>query len=60
MMHLRKKEKQAYRRSSQLANQLGLNEEDRKALYDYLYENPNAAQEDISDNLAPELRELMK
>lgn len=57
---IREKEQQTLLRSSQLANQLGLNEEDRGALYDYLYENPDATQEDISDNLAPELRELLK
>ncbi len=57
---LRKAERYAYERSSQLSNQLGLNEEDRGALYDYLSENPDATDKDIKDNLAPELRELMK
>ena len=52
-------ERRAYDRSSELANTLGLNEADRSALYDYLYENPDASNNDISEQLAPELRSLM-
>jgi hypothetical protein len=52
-------ERIAYERTSELANQLGLNEEDRAGLYQYLYENPEATHEDISQKLVPELRELM-
>jgi len=57
---IREKEQRAHQRSSQLANQLGLNEEDRGALYDYLYQNPDATDKDIKDNLSQELHELMK
>lgn len=55
----RAQERRAYDRSSELANTLGLNELDRSALYDYLYENPAASNDDISEQLAPELRALM-
>ena len=55
----RKKEEKAYKRTNKLANTLGLNEVDRTALYDYLYENPDASNDDITEQLSPELRELM-
>ncbi|MDF7823188.1 sigma-70 family RNA polymerase sigma factor [Pontiellaceae bacterium B12227] len=55
----RELEQRAYDRTGKLANTLGLNEADRSALYDYLYKNPEATNEDISEQLAPELRELM-
>lgn len=56
---LRERDMQAYMRSSQLADTLGLNEEDRTALYEYLKQNPGADNTDISEHLSPELRELM-
>ncbi len=56
----RKAEKKAYRRSNDIADMLGLNEADRSALYDYLYENPTATNKDIAEQLSPELRELFK
>ena len=56
---LREQEQKAYFRTNQLANDLGLNEADRAALYDYLYENPDATNEDIKELLTPELRELL-
>ncbi|MBN2684123.1 MAG: hypothetical protein JXR40_02485 [Pontiellaceae bacterium] len=56
---LRKTEEAVYRRTNRIANDLGLNEADRAALYDYLYTNPEATQDDIADKLSPELRDLL-
>ncbi|QBG48660.1 sigma-70 family RNA polymerase sigma factor [Verrucomicrobia bacterium S94] len=55
----RKKEEAAYKRTNELANSLGLNEADRTALYKYLYQHPDATNEDITERVTPELRELM-
>lgn len=57
---IRNTESKALRRTNELSGKLGLNEADRSALYDYLYENPKATQEDIAEQLSPELRELLK
>lgn len=56
---IRQREQQALSRANELAHTLGLNEADRGALYDYLYENPEASNEEITDMLSPELRDLM-
>lgn len=56
---LREQEQQIYHRTNQLANQLGLNEADRQALYDYLNQYPEATLEDIAAELTPELRDLL-
>lgn len=55
----RKKEEAAYKRTNEIANSLGLNEADRTALYKYLYQHPDATNEDITERVTPELRELM-
>ncbi|MEE9368073.1 MAG: hypothetical protein V3V05_04315 [Pontiella sp.] len=51
----RKTERRALRRTNELSDKLGLNEVDRSALYDYLYENQKATQEDIAEQFSPEL-----
>ena len=56
---LRETEEAVYRRTNRIANDLGLNEADRAALYDYLYTNPEATQDDIAEKLSPELRDLL-
>ncbi|MBN2702679.1 MAG: sigma-70 family RNA polymerase sigma factor [Pontiellaceae bacterium] len=56
---LRETEEAVYRRTNRIANDLGLNEADRVALYDYLYTNPEATQDDIAEKLSPELRDLL-
>lgn len=58
-LKIRKREETAYRRTNELANTLGLNEEDRTALYKYLHANPDATNDDIAEKLSPELRKLM-
>ncbi len=56
---VREREANALRHANDLAETLGLNEADRGALYDYLYEHPEASDDDIAEHLSPELRELM-
>lgn len=56
---LRETEEAVYRRTNRIANDLGLNEADRAALYEYLYTNPEATQDDIAEMLSPELRDLL-
>jgi hypothetical protein len=58
-LEVRRKEQAAYARANRLTERLGLNEQDRAALYEYLYENPSATNDEIAENLSPELRELM-
>lgn len=56
---VRRQEQAAYSRANRLSNRLGLDEMDRAELYDYLYKNPDATNDEIAENLSPELRELM-
>ncbi len=58
-MGVREREESTLRHANDLAETLGLNEADRGALYDYLYEHPEASDDDIAEHLSPELRELM-
>jgi hypothetical protein len=55
----RQREIDAYMRSFDLAETLGLNDADRTALYEYIYNNPDASNEDVSELLTPELKELL-
>lgn len=57
---LREVDTQAFMRSTQLADTLGLDEVGRTALYKYLQENPDVSNEQLSGQLlSPEFRELM-
>ena len=56
---LRDVDTQAYMRSTQLADTLGLDEVDRTALYKFLQENPDISNRELSEQLSPELRALM-
>jgi len=55
----RDREAAAYKRTDKLTQQLGLNETDRLALYEFLYWNPDASNADITEQLSPELRDLV-
>lgn len=50
---------QAYMRSSRIAERLGLDDEDRNTLYEFIRAHPDASRSEIVKIVAPELRDLL-